>query len=140
MTCDGYRDGFGAGPSPRVPPEPASGQRALGNELAPKLRAFRLRTPTRIARFVLPSSDALESWAAEKIDATMKVISASLAPYQESAMTKDSKPDMFINPRYPGATPEMVVHALLRPREPEEESDSDRESRSDGDGEFQSRF
>ena len=42
----------------------------------------------------------------------MKVIAASLAPYQESAMIEDSKPDMFINPRYPGATPEMVGPAL----------------------------
>ena len=67
----------------------------------------------------------------------MKVIAASLAPYQESAMQEDSKPDMFINPRYPGGTPEMVGPALLRPREPEERSDSDRESRSDGEGEIQ---
>ena len=52
-------------------------------------------------------------------------------------MLEDSKPDLFINPRYPGGTPEIVDPALLRPREPEEKSDSDRASRLDGYGEFQ---
>ena len=33
-------------------------------------------------------------------------------------MLEDSKPDMFINPRCPGGTPEIVGLALLRPREP----------------------
>lgn len=37
----------------------------------------------------------------------------------------------ILNPRYAGATPEMVGRALLQPREPEEKSEPDGESRSD---------
>ncbi len=52
---------------------------------------------------------------------------------------RDSKQEPeILNPRYAGATPEMVGRALLQPREPEEKSEPDGESRSDGDGRFQS--
>ena len=39
-------------------------------------------TPSRIADFALPKSKSLEGWVREKIDVTMGVISASLAPYE----------------------------------------------------------
>lgn len=39
-------------------------------------------TPERIAAFALPQSPLLEGWVADKIDDTMDVIAASLAPYQ----------------------------------------------------------
>ena len=42
--------------------------------------------PSRIAHFTLPQSDALRDWVSGKIAATMDVIAASLAPYQEEEM------------------------------------------------------
>lgn len=38
-------------------------------------------TPARIAHFVLPRSEALEEWVADKLEETMDVIAASLRPY-----------------------------------------------------------
>ena len=46
--------------------------------------------PARIAHFALPASESLNEWVAGKIDSTMDVIAASLAPYQEGEMP-DSK-------------------------------------------------
>ena len=40
-------------------------------------------TPLRIPQFALPRSETLNDWVAGKIVATMGVIAASLAPYQE---------------------------------------------------------
>ena len=42
--------------------------------------------PARIAHFALPASESLNEWVAGKIDSTMDVIAASLAPYQEGEM------------------------------------------------------
>jgi len=40
-------------------------------------------TPSRIAHFALPESQPLKNWISGKIESTMEVIAASLAPYQE---------------------------------------------------------
>ena len=72
-------------------------------------------TPSRIANFVLPQSESLWDWVGQKIAVTMGVITASLAPYQEGDMPETTlDPERIANPRYAGATPEMVRHALLR--------------------------
>ena len=93
-------------------------------------------TPSRIAHFALPSSDALDDWVAEKINSTMTVIAASLAPYQEEDMPSPTlDPERITNPRYAGATPEAVGRALLRGSElapkRKDEEDEDQEVSAD---------
>ena len=48
-------------------------------------------TPSRIADFVLPQSESLKGWTANKIDAMKDVIDASLVPYQTVDEVEDDR-------------------------------------------------
>lgn len=75
-------------------------------------------TPSRIPHFALPQSESLRDWVSAKIAATMGVIAASLAPYQEGEMIESTiDPKRVTNSRYAGATPKKVGRALLRHQE-----------------------
>ena len=85
--------------------------------------------PARIAHFALPSSEALDDWVARKIESTMTVIAASLAPYEEGDMpeSKFSRAAFAETERDP--VTEADVEAVMRqvmehPAKPESKSEN----------------
>ena len=86
-------------------------------------------TPSRVAHFALPSSNALNDWVAAKIDSIGTVIAASLAPYQEDEMpdSKFNRAAFDETERHP--VTETDVESVLRqvmdhPAKPESKSEN----------------